>query len=289
MPQTTDSITITPAILSPLADSAATPVFDIDSIAAHLPVADTTVCAEADTIAATVTATERDPEAWLDGIEGESRQTGIGRDSGILTILVLLFVFLALNVRNSRHMFSHFFDELGSFKDRNNAFDEHTANEARLTIVLIGQFIVCAGILLYVISSAESRPENIGIFAGVARTSGLMAAYYIFQLAAYNTVGYIFTSSERRAAWIAGFNASQSMLGIALIIPVLLAVFYPTADTAVIVIAGSLYFIARVMFVVKGFRIFFINFSSLLYFILYLCALEIIPVLFVYKAALMLV
>ena len=123
MPQTTDSITITPAILSPLADSAATPVFDIDSIAAHLPVADTPVCAEADTIAATVTATERDPEAWLDGIEGESRQTGIGRDSGILTILVLLFVFLALNVRNSRHMFSHFFDELGSFKDRNNAFD----------------------------------------------------------------------------------------------------------------------------------------------------------------------
>ena len=116
-----------------------------------------------------------------------------------------------------------------------------------------------------------------------------MAAYYIFQLAAYNTVGYIFTSTERRSAWIAGFNASQSMLGIALIIPVLLAVFYPAADKAVIVIAASLYFIARLLFIVKGFRIFFINFSSLLYFILYLCALEIIPVLFVYKMALMIV
>lgn len=283
-----DSLNTPPASI-PQTDTALTPLFDIDSIASHLPVADTVNCAAADSVAAVAAVTERDPDAWLDGIEGASRQTGIGRDSGILTILVLLFVFLALNVRNSRHMFSHFFDELGSFKDRNNAFDEHTSNETRLTLLLIGQFIVCAGILLYVTVTVESRPDDIGIFTGVARTSGLMAAYYIFQLAAYNTVGYIFTSTERRSAWIAGFNASQSMLGIALIIPVLLAVFYPAADKAVIVIAASLYFIARLLFIVKGFRIFFINFSSLLYFILYLCALEIIPVLFVYKMALMIV
>ncbi len=283
-----DSLNTSPAPIQQT-DTALTPLFDIDSIASHLPVADTVTCVAADSVAAVATVAERDPDAWLDGIEGASRQTGIGRDSGILTILVLLFVFLALNVRNSRHMFSHFFDELGSFKDRNNAFDEHTSNETRLTLLLIGQFIVCAGILLYVTATVESRPDDIGIFTGVARTSGLMAAYYIFQLAAYNTVGYIFTSSERRAAWIAGFNASQSMLGLALIIPVLLAVFYPSADKAVIVIAATLYFIARLLFIVKGFRIFFINFSSLLYFILYLCALEIIPVLFVYKMALMIV
>lgn len=283
-----DSLNTSPAPIQQT-DTALTPLFDIDSIASHLPVADTVTCVAADSVAAVATVAERDPDVWLDGIEGASRQTGIGRDSGILTILVLLFVFLALNVRNSRHMFSHFFDELGSFKDRNNAFDEHTSNETRLTLLLIGQFIVCAGILLYVTATVESRPDDIGIFTGVARTSGLMAAYYIFQLAAYNTVGYIFTSSERRVAWIAGFNASQSMLGLALIIPVLLAVFYPSADKAVIVIAATLYFIARLLFIVKGFRIFFINFSSLLYFILYLCALEIIPVLFVYKMALMIV
>lgn len=283
-----DSLNTSPAPIQQT-DTALTPLFDIDSIASHLPVADTVTCVAADSVAAVATVAERDPDAWLDGIEGASSQTVIGRDSGILTILVLLFVFLALNVRNSRHMFSHFFDELGSLKDRNNAFDEHTSNETRLTLLLIGQFIVCAGILLYVTATVESRPDDIGIFTGVARTSGLMAAYYIFQLAAYNTVGYIFTSSERRAAWIAGFNASQSMLGLALIIPVLLAVFYPSADKAVIVIAATLYFIARLLFIVKGFRIFFINFSSLLYFILYLCALEIIPVLFVYKMALMIV
>lgn len=283
-----DSLNTSPAQIQQT-DTVLTPLFDIDSIASHLPVADTVTCAAADSVAAVAAVAERDPDAWLDGIEGASRQTGIGRDSGILTILVLLFVFLALNVRNSRHMFSHFFDELGSFKDRNNAFDEHTSNETRLTLLLIGQFIVCAGILLYVTVTVESRPDDIGIFTGVARTSGLMAAYYIFQLAAYNTVGYIFTSTERRSAWIAGFNASQSMLGIALIIPVLLAVFYPAADKAVIVIAASLYFIARLLFIVKGFRIFFINFSSLLYFILYLCTLEIIPALFVYKMALIIV
>ncbi len=288
MPQPTDSIN-TQAIPSPSADSVPALLFDIDSIASHLPAADTVACATADSVSVVATLRERDPNAWLEGIEGASRQTGIGRDSGILTILVLLFVFLALNIRNSRHIFSRFFDELGSFKDRNNAFDEHTSNETRLTLLLIGQFIVCSGILLYVTASTGIRPDDRDIFTGVARTSGLMTVYYIFQLIAYNTIGYIFTTTERRTAWIAGFNASQSMLGLALIIPVLLAVFYPAANMAVIVIAASLYLIARLLFIIKGFRIFFINFSSLLYFILYLCALEIIPVLYVYKMALVIV
>lgn len=268
-------------------DTAAALLFDIDSVAAHLPVADSAGvrATSADSIAVTVPAC-RDSEAWLSGMEGAARQTGIGSDSGILTILVLLFVSLALNVGGCRRMFSHFFDELGSFKDRNNAFDEHTPNESRLTFLLVVQFIVCSGILLYVLVTAGNTPLDMGVFAAITRTTALMAGYYVFQLIAYNTVGYIFTTPERRAGWIAGFNATQSMLGLTFLLPVLLAVFYPSADHIVIMISLALYFIARILFIVKGFRIFFVNFSSLLYFILYLCTLEIIPLLFVYKLAL---
>ena len=39
-----------------------------------------------------------------------------------------------------------------------------------------------------------------------------------------------------------------------------------------------LYIIARVIFICKGFIVFYDNFYSLLYFILYLCTLEIAPI-----------
>lgn len=51
------------------------------------------------------------------------------------------------------------------------------------------------------------------------------------------------------------------------------------------VIGGVMYLMVRVMFIYKGFRIFYINSFSLVYFILYLCTLEIAPVLMFVKLA----
>lgn len=101
--------------------------------------------------------------------------------------------------------------------------------------------------------------------------------YYLFQLCAYNAVGYAFTDNEHRRAWIRAFNASQGLLGFALMPAAIVTVFYPVAAMAALWVALALYVVARFLFIVKGFRIFYENFGSLLYFILYLCTLEIIP------------
>jgi len=39
-----------------------------------------------------------------------------------------------------------------------------------------------------------------------------------------------------------------------------------------------LYLVARLIFIIKGIRIFYSNLTSIVYFILYLCAVEIVPV-----------
>ncbi|MGM9811684.1 MAG: DUF4271 domain-containing protein [Muribaculaceae bacterium] len=43
-----------------------------------------------------------------------------------------------------------------------------------------------------------------------------------------------------------------------------------------------IYFVCRLIYIIKGFRIFFNNFTSIFYFILYLCSGEIIPLIAVY-------
>ena len=99
----------------------------------------------------------------------------------------------------------------------------------------------------------------------------------------------MFSLPDGRRQWLRGFNASQSLAGLALIIPALLTIFYPDAARPTLIVAGCIYFLARVIFIAKGFRIFFTRITSLVYFILYLCTLEIIPVILVYQAAMFLV
>jgi len=44
-----------------------------------------------------------------------------------------------------------------------------------------------------------------------------------------------------------------------------------------LLVAAGLYICARLVFICKGFRIFYGNLSSIVYFLLYLCAVEMVP------------
>ena len=108
-------------------------------------------------------------------------------------------------------------------------------------------------------------------------------------LAGYNIVGYAFGDTHKRKAWLRAYNATQVPLALALTIPVTLAVFDPPAAGVALIIAAALCVLARIAFFIKGFSIFYINISSPFYFILYLCTLEITPVIFLYSCALKIV
>ena len=114
---------------------------------------------------------------------------------------------------------------------------------------------------------------------------GACALFYLVQLAAYGTVGFTFASKSGRREWLRGFNATQALLGITLVPAAVLAVFYPPLTFIAVAVGAGLYLLARLLFIIKGIRIFYDNFSSLLYFILYLCTLEIIPVIFIYECS----
>ena len=64
-----------------------------------------------------------------------------------------------------------------------------------------------------------------------------------------------------------------------------MVIFYPSTTLWMLEIGLLVYFVARIMFIVKGIRIFYNKITSILYFILYLCTLEIIPLILVYKCS----
>lgn len=168
--------------------------------------------------------------------------------------------------------------DLVAVRGRENAFNDNRPVPVMVSMLMVALFIIFGGIALC----------NLPCFAGmhsfgqIMSAMGILGAYYVFELVAYNLVGYAFTTPEMSRSWLGGFAASQAFTAIAIIVPTMLAVCMPQWSKVCIYICISIYFILRCMFIFKGFRIFYLQIGSLLYFFLYLCALEIVPVLSIY-------
>ena len=223
------------------------------------------------------------PPPYMSGNEPTSRNSHPGHNSDIMILLSVTFILVAINFNSYRRMLKNYAQNLWNVRRRANAFDEHTTNERSLIFILILQLCVYTGLLISTqISNIIPIPPEKIIIATFSMI-GLCGIYYILQLVCYKLIGYTFADDISSSQWIKGFKASQIFLGFALIGPTLGSIFYPSSSQAMLGIAISLYVIARLLFIFKGFRIFYNKIHSLFYFILYLCTLEIIPVIFLWN------
>lgn len=222
---------------------------------------------------------------WSQGIPPTPRAMLPGYDSGVICLLLTALVLLATNFRHCSTYLKNLPDNLWSVKNRDNAFSPtHTLSETRIIIALALIVCIMEGIVVY--SSCRAiLPQSWSAGIGIAFTTGVAAAYYIAQLCAYAATAHIFASARAASQWTKGFNASQSLLTIFLTIPALWVLFNPGSAFTVAVISAIFYILVRILFICKGFRIFYINSFSLVYFILYLCTLEIAPILMFVKLA----
>lgn len=220
------------------------------------------------------------PPAWQSGVAGVERPVTPATDSGVLAMVVAVIVLIGLNMRHVKRIFRSLPQDLLSVRRRSNAFDEHTANETRVSLLQLLQLWVYEGLLLFMwLRDVNGNTvSGGGLTARVAMLVALACAFYLFQLGACMTVGYVFTDKLSATLWRRGLNASQITLGWALAAPALVSLFYPGLTHDMLLLAAALYILSRICYIYKGFRIFYHKFPSLLYFILYLCTLEIIPV-----------
>lgn len=256
-------------------DSLAVDSLRADSLAAATPVAVKAVAPPA-------------PPAWHSGLEPVTRPVDAARDPAVAGIFLLLFLILAVSLRHSRRLFAMLWRDLTSIRSREKGFDERTPADKRLIAVFYIQLAAFLGLL----TQSGLRLIAPGTEAGTPSALtlplvGMWGAYYVFAQCAYRVTGYTFAPSEQAASqWLRGFNASQVLAGFVLSVPAICAVFWPGSTAWALTAGAAIYVAARLAFIAKGFRIFHKNLMSLLYFFLYLCALEIVPMVILYRLAL---
>lgn len=202
-------------------------------------------------------------------------------DTGTMGLVMLSFFFIAITFRGGYKYIADFAHHSFSVRRRQNAFEDHTTSETLLMMALITNTCLMEGILLYLGINEYLPALNLSqhVFSAVGYLTLLCIGFFLLQLTLYATLGYVFARDrEDTGLWLDGFKSTQSVLGLFLSPIVFIILLYPRFTVPMLYIAGILYFCARLVFVSKGFRIFFNNFSSYVYFILYLCTVEIVPV-----------
>ena len=203
--------------------------------------------------------------------------------SWVYLLLALLFCVVGIRIKSSKRYLSMLVSDLSDTRLRHNAFDE-TVRETSLLVILNIAWAACAGIFLWHcvrlfapalgLTSApvpDNPPGGIGICMGVA------AAYLICINLAYWIVGNVFSDSKLTAMWLKGAGASTGLQTFLLFPLALVLLAYPAWETKILILVGSVFLIGKILFLYKGFRIFFNQISSWLLFLYYLCSLEIVP------------
>lgn len=148
---------------------------------------------------------------------------------------------------------------------------------------LVAALILCFlmwGILLYC-AAFRMRGGDMVLTpgSGVAVTAAAAFAGFVVQLAGYYTVGYAFANGTDTRSWVRALCATQAMLGYWIMIPAMGALLFPSAAMWLLWVGIGLFMLFRMLLWVKCFKIFYTDPFSILYFFLYLCTLETVPLL----------
>lgn len=186
--------------------------------------------------------------------------------SWLLATVLLLFILTAFNIRYILKLFGN--------------YEVHVATESRTMLLLILQTSILEGIMFFCYYRMEQfnlTIEAAGVFCSMT------LVYNLFTILMFQTTGFVFAGSGESVAWNRSQLASQAMFGLLLIIPVLVALIRPEFCRYTILVGLVFYVLARLNFIIKGWQIFYEDLSSWFYFILYLCTLEILPVVILWK------
>ncbi len=250
----------------------------------------------ADTIAADTIVSAPKKTAFI--IDAPEMAVPVAREDSTIGMSVivggvlLLFCVTGLRFRNDRKYITALFRNIVEVRERNNIFDE-TVHETLFLVLLNVIWGCCAGIILrsFLLSPLAAIPEAVSESMEAWPTvteaicMGVMLLYACFMLLAYTTVGSVFADRQSVGMWIKGYAATQGFLGVIYLPLSLMILFYPEWNEILLLVSAILFILSKIVFIWKGFRIFFTQISSWVLFLYYLCSLELVPLIITYLSA----
>ena len=204
---------------------------------------------------------------------------------GFILFFICFFVTVSIISNRGRFLLS-MFSGLYRNKERHSMFYEPVTNETLIKIFLSLQTILLLSIILYRYAVHEHFLQEISLIKMLlflGKCSLVLIAFFLYKFIAYSITGVIFFRKEIVSQWNDDFFSLISLNGILLFFPTLILFYVENIYTFCIYFL-IFYLLFNLFFIFyKVYVLFFQGKQRLLYFILYLCTQEIIPLYLVYR------
>jgi len=219
---------------------------------------------------------------WLNrGFVGIPHPSIPQTENWVFVILFLLFFLLVYSIYQSSGFITDTIKTFFQVKERSSIFSKATVNDERFRFFL-NLFSVCVlSFYVYFLLHKPELPFSFREFGLILIVSGL---FIVFKLLIFELIGYVFFNRVSiKMARDSYFNVI-SFCGVALF-PILFLQIYLPDNLAGITNLLSLFVCisAAILIIIKLFQIFFRKILASFYILLYLCTLEILPLIILFK------
>lgn len=198
---------------------------------------------------------------------------GVLSDALAISLLMLSFSALLLCLRGAQRYIGNLLHNLISVRRQESLFDDHTVNEVGVITALSINTCIVVAFFIYFSQPQMHEFSLPGVAIGITALS--VGAIFGTQLLLLQTLGYVFAERVGTSLLVRGYGASLALLGVVTLPLCVVMVTYQNVAPQCIIAASVAYLIFRIIFVIKGFRIFYTDLYTIFYFILYLCSVEI--------------
>jgi len=219
--------------------------------------------------------------------------TGIRWGSGqlihdffLLIILVLLAIF-ALFFRACYPLFEKMIRGFFSMKERQNLFDTPTKENFFFTGFMGFQTLFLCAVFFFLAYYRITESQHRVLYSSVIQLIVIfvmLCLLYLLKRILYFMYGWTMIGKDKYKFWINNYNTAFFMWGILLYLPVLWLMFDHNHFTSILILFVFTYILFRFYVIYIKTYIFYPKKTGLLFFSLYLCAQEIIPLLFLYES-----
>ena len=201
-------------------------------------------------------------------------------------LLVLFFCFAIIYQQNVKQVVRTFRNLL-SVKERQSMFAFSTGGVALFRSFMIFQLLTLSSVSLFcivrILGGVDFNVSEIQQLIILLVIFGTLFSYYQLKQLLYFAIGRLFFEEYHYQLWKNGYNSVQIILGVLLYIPALWLVFVSKQHEIALFLLVFLYISSRLVIFYKVIRIFSKKGYDILYLILYLCAQEILPLVFLYE------
>lgn len=204
----------------------------------------------------------------------------------IFALLFALLLVFALVFHSNFRLFVKMVRDVFFIKNRLSLFENIDGNETVFRSFMIFQSLFLTSLILFLSSRIYGYIGDFDLgtnLAVIGLVFVILFALYLLKQILYSMLGAIFATDEQYSAWRMGYAAATGFWGVLLYLPVLWLAFIETQPRIPIIMFVFLYVFWRLIIIYKTICIFNIKGVAFLYIILYLCAQEILPLIFLYE------